>query len=278
MTTLARDRAAAAPDTSAAARTVPFARTVHAEWIKFRSLRSTWYTLAGLAFAGIGITALGMSSVGVEYASMTAQEQLTWDPTNQSLTTYLVAQLIIGALGILVVTSEYATGLMQTSLAATPRRHRLLWAKAVLITSVAVVASLALMFSSFFVGQAMLAAQGVPNASLGDPGVLPAVLGGGIYLAAIALLALALGVILRTTAGALVTLVAIVFLIPGFAGLFPGWFTWVLDFWPSQGAAAVLATVPDPAYPYPWLNLGGMCLGVAALVTVAFVLFRRRDV
>ncbi|GAB2480226.1 ABC transporter permease [Promicromonospora xylanilytica] len=278
MTTLARARGAAAPEASAAARTVPFARTVHAEWIKFRSLRSTWYTLACLGFAGLGITALGMSTAGVEYADLTAAERADWDPTNQSLTTYLIAQLILGVLGILVVTSEYATGLVQTSLAATPRRHRLLAAKAVLLTGVAAVAGPALMFSSFLLGQSMLAAQGVPNASLDDPGVLSAVLGGGVYLTAIALLAVGLGTILRATAGAIVALVAIVFLVPGFSGLFPGWLDWVLDFWPSQGAAAVLATVPDPAYPDPWLNLAGMCLGVAAVVTVAFVLFRRRDV
>ena len=274
MSTLAEARGTA----SSAGRTVPFSRTVHAEWIKFRSLRSTWYTLAGLAFAGLGITALGMGSVGAEYAGLTAAERLDWDPTSQSLTTYLVAQLLIGVLGILVVTSEYATGLMRTSLAATPRRHRLLGAKALLVTAVAAVAGQALMFASFLMGQAMLGAQGVPNASLGDPGVLSAVLGGGVYLTAISLLALGLGTILRATAGALATLVAIVFLVPAFSGLFPGWLGWVLDFWPSQGAAAVLTTVPNPDYPAPWLNLAGMCLGVAATLTVAFVLFRRRDV
>jgi ABC-type transport system involved in multi-copper enzyme maturation permease subunit len=274
MSTLAETRGTA----SSAGRRVPFSRTVHAEWIKFRSLRSTWYTLAGLAFAGLGITALGMGSVGAEYAGLTAAERLDWDPTSQSLTTYLVAQLLIGVLGILVVTSEYATGLMRTSLAATPPRHRLLGAKALLVTAVAAVAGQALMFASFLMGQAMLGAQGVPNASLGDPGVLSAVLGGGVYLTAISLLALGLGTILRATAGALATLVAIVFLVPAFSGLFPGWLGWVLDFWPSQGAAAVLTTVPNPDYPAPWLNLAGMCLGVAATLTVAFVLFRRRDV
>jgi ABC-type transport system involved in multi-copper enzyme maturation permease subunit len=257
---------------------VPFSRTFHAEWIKFRSLRSTWYTLACLGLAGLGITALGMGAVGVDYANLTAAERADWDPTNQSLTTYLVAQLIIGVLGALVVTSEYATGLIQTSLAATPRRHRLLAAKAVLLTCVAAVAGQALMFVSFFLGQSMLAAQGVPDASLGDPGVLSAVLGGGVYLTAIALLAVGLGTILRATAGALVALVAIVFLVPGFAGLIPSWLAGVLDFWPTLGGAAVLTTVPNPDYPDPWLNLAGMCLGVAAVLTAAFVLFRRRDV
>jgi ABC-2 type transport system permease protein len=257
---------------------VSIGRPLRAEWIKLRSLRSTWYTVACLFVVGLGITGLSMSAAGQEYRTATAEEQQAWDPTNVSLTTYIVAQLIIGVLGILIVTSEYATGLMQTSLNATPRRHRLLAAKVLVATSVAVVAGQALMFASFFLGQAILAAQDVPNASLGDPGVLSAVTGGGAYLSAIALLAIGLGTIMRATAGALATLVGIVFLVPAIGSLLPSWLQGILSFWPSQGAAAVLATVPDPAFPHPWLNLGGMCLGVAAVLAAAFVVFQRRDV
>ncbi|CAM4252566.1 ABC transporter permease subunit [Kibdelosporangium persicum] len=253
-------------------------QTLRAEWIKLRSLRSTWYTVACLFGVGLGITGLAMSSAGQQYRTATVEEQQAWDPTNLSLTTYIVAQLIIGVLGILIVTSEYATGQMQSSLSATPRRHRLLAAKVVVATAVAVVAGQALMFASFFLGQALLASQDVPNASLGDPGVFSAVAGGGLYLTAIALLAVGLGTIMRATAGALATLVGIVFLVPVLAGLFPGWMEGLLDFWPTRGAAAVFTTVPDPAYPHPWLNLGGMCLGVAAVLVAAFVVFRRRDV
>ncbi|MGO2113056.1 MAG: ABC transporter permease [Pseudoclavibacter sp.] len=257
---------------------VPFTKTFHAEWIKFRSLRTNWYTLAGLVVAGVSVIVLGMGAIGSDFADMTAADRAAWDPTGQSLTTYIVAQLIIGVLGVLVITSEHGSGLIQATLAATPRRHRLLAAKAALIAGVAAVTGQAVMFISFFLGQTLLAAQGVPNAGLGDPGVLPAVLGGGVYLTAIALLGVGLGTILRTTAGAIVGLVAIVFLIPGFAGLIPSWLAGILDFWPTLGAVAVVGTIPDPAYPYPWLNLAGMCVGVAAVLAVAFVLFRRRDV
>ena len=257
---------------------VRFGHTLHAEWVKLRGLRSTWYTLACLFAVGLGVTFLSMSTAGARYESASAAERAAWDPTNLSLTTYIVAQLIIGVLGILVVTSEYATGLVRTSLAATPRRHRLLAAKVAVATAVALVAGQALMFAAFLLGQALLAGQGVPHAVLGDPGVLSAVAGGGLYLATIALLAIGLAAITRATAGALATLVGIVFLVPALSGLFPSWLRGLLDFWPSQGAAAVLATVPDPAYPNPWLNLGGMCLGVAAVLAVAFVVFHRRDV
>ncbi|ANZ40395.1 hypothetical protein BBK82_34630 [Lentzea guizhouensis] len=255
-----------------------FGHALHAEWVKLRSLQSTWNTLACLFGVGLGVTFLATSKVGEQYGSASAAEKLAWDPTERSLTAYLVAQLVIGVLGTLVVTSEYATGLVRTSLTVTPRRHRLLAAKVVLATAVAVVAGQALMFATFLIGQTLFAAQGVPSARLGDPGVLSAVVGGGLYLAAIALLAIGLGTIMRATAGALTTLVGIVFLVPGLAGLFPSWVQGVFDYWPTQGAAAVFATVPDPAYPDPWLNLGGMCLGVAAVLAAAFVVFQRRDV
>jgi ABC-2 type transport system permease protein len=253
---------------------VPFTRSVQAEWIKLRSLRSTWYTLACLFGAGLGITALAMNAAGRTYA----EDPQAWDPTDRSLTSYIVAQLIIGVLGILVVTAEHATGLVQTSLIATPRRHRLLAAKVVVAVTVAVVAGQALMFAAFFLGQAVLAGQDLPHARFGDPGVLSAVTGGGLYLAAIALLAVGLGTLLRATAGALATLVGIVFLVPALAGLFPAWLRGIFSYWPTLGAAAVFKTIPDPDFPHPWLNLGGMCLGVAAVLAVAFAVFRRRDV
>ncbi|ROP35998.1 ABC transporter permease [Saccharothrix texasensis] len=257
---------------------VGFGHALRAEWVKLRSLRSTWYTPACLFAVGIGIAFLSMSAVGAEHGGASAAQRLAWDPTERSLTTYVVAQLIIGVFGVLVVTSEYATGLVRTSLAATPRRSRLLAAKVLVVTAVAAVAGQSLMVTAFLLGQAVLAGQGVPHAGLGDPGVLPAVAGGGLYLAAIALLAIGLGAITRATAGALATLVGIVFLVPALSGLFPSWLQGLVDFWPGKGAVAVLATVPDPAYPHPWLNLGGMCLGVAAVLAVAFVVFGRRDV
>jgi ABC-2 type transport system permease protein len=251
-----------------------FARSLHAEWIKLRSLRSTWYTLACLLVVGLGITTLTTNAAGSQYAD----DPRAWDPTAFSLKCYVVAQLVIGVLGILAVTGEHATGLMRTSLTATPRRHRLLAAKVVVAVGVAVVAGQVLMFTAFLLCQTVLTAKDVPHARLGDPGVLAAVTGGGLYLAAIALLAIALGTLVRATAGALAILVGIVFLMPGVAGLFPGWLRWIFHYWPTLGPAAVLTTVPDPEFPHPWVNLGGMCLGVAAVLAVAFAVFRRRDV
>jgi hypothetical protein len=258
--------------------TAPFAGNLRTEWIKLRSLRSTWYTVACLFAVGLGITVLSMTAAGNEWANATAEERAAWDPTARSLMAFIVAQLIVSVLGILVVTSEFATGLMQTSLTATPRRHRLLAAKLVVTVAVAAIAGQALMLAAFGLGQAMLAAQDVPSAGLGDPGVLSALVAGGVYLSAIALLAASLGTIVRATAGALATMVGIVFLVPALASLVPSALQGVFHYWPTLGAAEALQTVPDPAFPHPWVNLAGMCLGIAAVVTIAFVAFRRRDV
>jgi len=248
--------------------------TLRAEWIKLRSLRSSWYTLACLFVVGLGISVLASNASGEAYAA----DPAGWDPTAHSLRSYIVAQLIVGVLGILVVTSEFATGLIRTTLTATPRRHRVLAAKVAVAVAVAVLAGQVLMFTAFLIGQPLIARQDVPYASLGDPGVLSAVFAGGLYLAVIALLAVGLGAIMRATAGALTTLVGIVFLVPAMAGLFPSWVRGMFDFWPTIGGSAALTTLADPDYPHPWWNLGGMAVGAVAVLAAAFVVVRRRDV
>jgi hypothetical protein len=148
----------------------------------------------------------------------------------------------------------------------------------VIAAAVAVVAGQVLMVAAFLIGQPLIDGQGVPNAGLGDPGVLRAVLAGGLYLTLIALLSVGLGTIMRATAGALATLVGIIFLVPALAGIFPSWMSGLFDFWPTLGGSAALATVPDPDFPHPWWNLAGLGLGVAGVLVAAFVVLRRRDV
>jgi len=276
-TTAAPRGTATTPRGTGTAHRATFVNALHAEWIKFRSLRSTWYTVAALFVIGPGITWLSASHSRTVYEETTAAGD-PWDPTALSLKSYIMAQLIIGVLSILVVTSEHATGLIRTSLTAVPSRGRLLAAKVTMVTAVALAAGQVLMFAVFLLGQALLADRHVPNAGLSDDNVLRAVVGGGIYLAAVAVLAVALGTILRATAGALATLVGIVLLVPAFAELLPSWLQEVLDFWPTLGGAAIMAAVPNPDHPHPWQNLGGLCLGVVALLAVAFTVFRRRDV
>ncbi|TYB49005.1 ABC transporter permease [Actinomadura chibensis] len=258
---------------------VRFGDLVRSEWTKFRSLRSMWWSLLVMVAFSVTITLLVGSDTGGEYRAMSAADKRTWDPTGASLNSFFAGQLAISVLGILVVTSEYATGMIRTSLAAMPRRGRLLAAKTLVFAVIALVAGQVTAFATFLAGQAVIGRQdGVPTASLGDHGVLPAVFGTGLYLAAIGLLAVAVGTLMRATAGGLAVQVGITLLVPAFGGLLPSWVRKAFAFWPSLGGPEVRKVHPDSAYPHVWMNLFGMTVGIAILLVAAFAVFRRREV
>ena len=102
-------------------------------------------------------------------------------------------------LGALAITSEYSTGMIRTSLSVQPRRGTVLAAKGIVFTLVSLVTGLVASFGSFFIGQAILSSKNL-NTSLGDPNVLRAVIGGGLFLAVCGMLAFGLGTLLRHTA------------------------------------------------------------------------------
>jgi ABC-type transport system involved in multi-copper enzyme maturation permease subunit len=178
-------------ETGHAARTqVRFTDLLRSEWTKFRSLPSVRWTLLAMVVFSTGITLLVCGGDQGKYRQLSPEDQLAWDPTALSLNSFFMAQLCISVLGILVVTSEYATGTIRTSLSAMPRRGRLLAAKTSVFTIVALVAGQLTSYVAFLAGQAMIGRHdGSPTAALGDPGVLTAVSGTGLYLAAIGLLA-----------------------------------------------------------------------------------------
>jgi hypothetical protein len=205
-----------------------------AEWTKLWSVRSTTWTLVGTAVAVVGLCALGTGTV--------SPSEIIDDPTRRSLIGVFLGQLIFGVLGVLVMSAEYGTGTIRATLSAVPRRPVVLTAKVVVFGAVAVVVSEILAFSAFALGQAILSAKhavgtkaaaaqraqqlGVKiphniqgflsngSASLGQPGVLRAVVGAGLYLAVLGLLALGLATIIRHTAGAISAFVGVVLVLP----------------------------------------------------------------
>ena len=209
-------------------------RAMAAEWTKLWSVRSTTWTLVGTAVAVVGLCALGTGTV--------SPTDFIDDPTRRSLIGVFLGQLIFGVLGVLVVSAEYGTGTIRATLSAVPRRPVVLSAKIIVFGAVAVVISEILTFSAFALGQAILSAKhavgtkaaavqraqqlGVKiphnlqallsngSASLGQPGVLRAVIGAGLYLAVLGLLALGLGTIVRHTAGAISAFVGVVLVLP----------------------------------------------------------------
>jgi ABC-2 type transport system permease protein len=179
-----------------------FRHVARMEWIKLRTMRSTWWTLAVTAAAGAAMAI----AIGLNTISRTA------DLTNNALAGVIPGLLLIGVLGVLVMTSEYSSGMIRATLAAAPRRPLLLAAKAAVFGAAALAVGEAASFLAFFAGGAALR-HGIPAPSLSQPGVLQAVLLGGASYCLIGLLGLGLGAIIRHTAAAIAVFVAGVFLI-----------------------------------------------------------------
>jgi ABC-type transport system involved in multi-copper enzyme maturation permease subunit len=251
---------------------------IRSEWTKFRSLRATWLTAAVTVLLGVGIGALATSGQARGYADATAADLAAWDPTATSLTSITVAQLAIGVLGVLVITAEYATGLIQPSVVAVPRRGRLLAAKAAVLTAVAVLLGQLIGFTSFLIGQSLLAGADVPHATLGQPDVLRAVVGSGLYLAAIGLLGLGLGTVLRSTAGAIGALVSITLLVRLIAGALPeSWARWMDRWWPTTAGEKIIAVVPPPDALGPWQGFAVLAGFVALVCAAGYTVLRTKD-
>ena len=189
-----------------------------------------------------------------------------------------VAQLIIGVLGVLAITSEYSTGTIRTTLTAVPSRLPVFWAKVAVVT-IATFSVLALSaLVAFFAGQALIASGDVDTATLGDPGVLRAVIGAAAFLTGTALLGLALGGLLRSTAGAISTLFGIIFVLPGlgFILLPESAREDLMKYLPTMAGNSFTSVAPDTSQLSP--GMGAVVFGAWILVPLlgAAVAFVRR--
>jgi ABC-2 type transport system permease protein len=251
--------------------------SIRAEWIKFRSVRSTSITIAIAVFLAVGIGALISWGAASHYSSDSAANRLTWDPTSISLSGGAFAQLAIAVLGVMFVAGEYASGMIRTSLAAVPRRWRWLAAKAAVYGVAVLILGEITSFVSFFVGQPIIGIW-APHATLGDPGVARAVIGGGLYLTGIGLLAIAVGALLRNTAAGIAVLVAFIFVLPVVSNALPAsWRHPVQKWWPSNAGSQIASVVRTAHTLSPWAGLGWFIGFTAIVVAVAFFLLNKRD-
>ncbi|MFI1988809.1 ABC transporter permease [Actinoplanes sp. NPDC020271] len=243
---------------------------IRSEWIKLRSLRSPVWCLIVLP----AVNALFGAMIATAQARQWDGTQ-AWDPIRASLSGVIVAQIAAAVFGVLAFTTES----LRISLAATPRRARMLAAKALLVTGSMLVTGFVAGLVAFVAGQAAIRGQGVPDASLGDPGALRAVAGTGLYLAAASLIGLAVGVLTRSTAAAVTSVIVGGLLVPVFANAMPEALArFVIGYWPTAAGLRILATVPDPAMLDPWPGFGLLAGATAVLLVAAFSTFRRRDV
>lgn len=178
---------------------------------KFRTVRSTWYIAAFFAASMIGLAMLVLSHEG--YAQMSAADRASSDPTHDCFIGLVLGQLLLGTLGVLTLTTEFSSGMIRATFAAAPRRRLVLAAKAAVPGTVTLAVGQISAFAAFFAGQAMLQAP-APHATLGQPGVLRAVLVAGTYPALIALIGLGLAGLIRHPAGAIGALVGVLFVLP----------------------------------------------------------------
>ena len=181
------------------------------EWLKLRSVRSTAWVLLVFAAGLIGLAVLVMAHQ--HWATMSPADRASFDPTENSFAGLAIGQLAFGVLGALVITTEFSSGMIRATLAAAPSRRLVLAAKAAVLGAVTLAAGEVTAFAAFAAGQAVLQAP-APHATLGQPGVLRAVLMAGAYPALIALIALGLGAIIRNTAAAISAVVGMLFVLP----------------------------------------------------------------
>jgi len=256
-----------------------FPDLVHSEWTKLRTVRSTYWTLVATAFAMVGPGALFTARYGIE--PINAAQRATFDPTAYSLSGIFLAQLAIAVLGVLVITSEYATGSIRTTFTAAPQRWMVLAAKALVFSSVTAAVGIASSFATFFVGQRILATKGL-EAHIGEPGVIRAVIGAGLYLAVVGLLALGLGTLIRRTAGAIAVVVALMFILPGLVGALPSsWQITITGYLPSNAGQAIIGHTRFAARGAlllsPWVGFAVFCTYAAAALITAAVILSQRD-
>jgi ABC-2 type transport system permease protein len=265
------------PEHRAAFRSATFADVLRSEWVKLRSVRSTYWALTVTVVLGIALGAVISAVTAHAYAKFSVSQKLSWDPTGVSGAGMAIAQLAIAVLGVLVISSEYSTGMIRTSLIAVPKRGRVLAAKSLVFAVVTFVVGEVTTFAAFFVGQALISGH-APTAALGDPGVARAVVGGGLYLAALAVLSVAAGTLLRHPAAAITCMVAVLLVLPAIAQALPdSWRNPVTEFWPTQAGSQITSVYHSAHTLQPWPGFGVMCLFVAIVYAIAWTLLDRRD-
>ena len=254
---------------------VTFAGALRSEFTKIRSVRSTYWTLLAMFVVVVGFGAL--ASAGAAHGPHGPY----FDPTRQSLAGLYIGQLIIGVLGVLVISSEYSTGMISTTLTTNPHRGVMIAAKGVVFTLVALVTSLVTSFAAFFLGQALMSSDHI-STTIGSPNVLRAVIGGALFLTACGVLAFGLGLLIRHTAGAIGAMAGLLFVLTILVQFLPQSWQNHVDKWiPALAGGQVWMTRPLPPGNTPmfgpWTSFAILCGYAAITVTAAVILFRKRD-
>ena len=258
-----------------------FGHYMLAEWTKIRSVRSTVWTLVLFVIITVGLTALLTWLVVSHWNGARAPGRnatIVADPVGFIFGAGIgLGQLTICVLGVLVISTEYSTGVIRASLLAVPRRWPMLAAKLAVFALLIFVLAEIVAFASFFLGAAILHSR--VAVSLSDSGVQRAVIGAGLYLTVLGILSLAIGALIRHTAAAVSTAIGVVFVLPILAGLLPSsWGAHVNAYLPEQAGILISHTREVSGdLLSPWQGFGVLCLWAALLLGLATYFLNRRD-
>jgi ABC-2 type transport system permease protein len=266
---------ATAPPTATSQPTIGFANLARSEWTKLRSVRSTYWTALTALTSAIAIAAIicarmaSLINAGKDSAD-------SFDPTTFSLNGLYIAQIAAGALGVLVISSEYGTGMIRATLSAVPQRLAVLGSKVVVFGLATLVLGEVMSFAAFGLGQALLA-HAHAGVSLTDPSVLRAVIGGGLYLTVVGLLGSGLGALIRHSAGALSAFFGILFATSVIIDILPSSWHNAINYMPANAGAQIFAVQHTTGSLSPWAGFGLLCLYAAAAIGAAAAVITRRD-
>lgn len=253
-------------------------RVLRSEWTKVRSVRSTMWTLITALVVTVGLSALICGFTATSYDDMPAQEKATFDPTYISFAGTGLGQLAMIAFGVLVVSNEYSTGMIRSSLGAVPQRGVFMACKLLVATVLVLVVGMVTSFVTFFVGQALL---GEYSTSIGEPGVLRAVIGGGLYMTLISVFAMGITFVLRSPLLAFGILMPFFFIISGILGSVDATKK-VAQYLPDQAGSRIMSVVEGSMgtgdRPYgPWGGLLIMVAWVVAALIAGYLVLKKRD-
>lgn len=250
---------------------------IHSEWIKFRTVRSSITGVVLTLILTIGLGALITSTIRSNWASRPELRRAVFDPVSTSLAGTLFAQFAVGVIGVLFISAEYSTGSIRTSLAAVPKRLRLVAAKSIVLAFVIVIVAEVACFITFSIGQSIYSGV-VPTASLSNASVFRSVLFAGLYLTMLSLIGLGLGLILKQSAASISVFTSLLLILPIITLLLPqSWQNNIDRFEPSQLGQAMMSPSPAAFTFGAWTALAILALYSAGIVALGSALLVRRD-
>jgi ABC-2 type transport system permease protein len=264
-----------APASATVAGRVTQVRVIRAEWTKLLGLRSTrWCALA----AAVLIVGLGAAIAGSGAAYHVSAGNTAAAGISTALLGVLFAQLVLGVTGVLAFSGEYGTGMIRATLAVVPSRLPVLWAKVIVVAGLVLPVTLLCAVADFFAATAIESARGGSAISLTDPGVLRTVAGASLYLTVVAVIALALGALLRKTAAGLSVFAAVFFVIPIVANTLPHNLRGFAPYLPSNAGGELWGLSVTSAHALsPWTGFAVLCGYAVVLTAAAAWQLRRRD-